>query len=159
MRNHLTKISRQTNSTVMAEKPRRDNFKQSVIDILFKRSGGKCCMCRATTFGPHTGRHDKFQNIGQAAHISAAAPGGPRYDPKMAAEERTSAKNGMWLCSNCHSQIDRDTDRFTLTALRKIKRDAEDRARKEVGVADIVSSLLNGSLRSLPTVSPGLECG
>ena len=107
-------------------------------------------MCRATTFGPHTGRHDKFQNIGQAAHISAAAPGGPRYDPKMAAEERTSAKNGMWLCSNCHSQIDRDTDRFTLTALRKIKRDAEDRARKEVGVAD-VSSKENISL-SLPTV-------
>ena len=127
-------------ATGVVEKPRRDNFKQSVIDILFKRSGGKCCMCGATTFGPHTGRHDKFQNIGQAAHISAAAPGGPRYDRKMAAEERTSAKNGMWLCSNCHSQIDRDTDRFPLPVLRKIKREAEERARKEVGVA-VVSSL------------------
>ena len=126
----------------MAGVSRRDNFKQSVIDILFKRSGGKCCKCGATTFGPHTGRQDKFQNIGQAAHISAAAPGGPRYNTRMTPEERTSAKNGMWLCSNCHSQIDRDTERFTLAALRGIKREAEDRARKEVGVASIVSLLL-----------------
>ena len=122
--------------------PRRDNFPLSVINILSRRSGGKCCRCGAATFGPHTGRHDKYQNIGQAAHIAAAAPGGPRYDPKMAPEERMSLKNGMWLCSNCHSLIDRDTKEFTLQKLRQIKREGEERARHEVGVATIVSSVL-----------------
>lgn len=122
---------------------RRDNFPQSVINILFKRSGGKCCKCGATTFGPHTGRHDKYQNIGQAAHIAAAAPGGPRYDPKMAPEERMSAKNGLWLCSNCHSLIDRDTEAYPLKRLRQIKKEGEERARLEVGVATEVSTITN----------------
>ena len=118
---------------------RRDNFKQSVIDILFKRSGGKCCKCRVSTFGPHTGKYDKYQNIGQAAHIAAAAPGGPRYEKKMAPEERTSAKNGLWLCSNCHSEVDKDSDKFTVIALRRIKKEGEERARREIGVAPVVS--------------------
>lgn len=121
---------------------RRDNFPQSVINILFKRSGGRCCKCGATTFGPHTGRHDKYQNIGQAAHIAAAAPGGPRYDPKMAPEERMSARNGLWMCSNCHSLIDRDTGAYTLKRLRQIKKEGEERARLEVGVATAVSILV-----------------
>ena len=118
---------------------RRDNFPQSVIYILIKRSGGKCCNCGAATFGPHTGRQDKYQNIGQAAHIAAAAPGGPRYDPKMAPEQRMSATNGVWLCSNCHSLVDRDTEQYTLKRLWQIKREGEERARQEVGVASVVS--------------------
>ena len=113
----------------------RDNFSQSVVQILYKRAGGKCCNCGASTFGPHTGRLDKYQNIGQAAHIAAAAPGGPRYNPNMPREERMSAKNGLWLCSNCHSLVDRDTEKFTLAHLKSIKRNGEERARLEVGVA------------------------
>ena len=124
-----------------ARTSRRDNFPQSVIQILFKRSGGRCCKCGATTFGPHTGRLDKYQNIGQAAHIAAAAPGGPRYNPKMQPEERMSVKNGLWLCSNCHSLIDRDTEEFTLPSLRQIKKEGEERARLDVGVATTVSQL------------------
>lgn len=138
---------------------RRDNFTQSVISILYKRSGGKCCMCGATTFGPHTGRLDKYQNIGQAAHLAAAAPGGPRYDPKMAPEDRMSITNGMWLCSNCHSQIDRDTDAYPLKKLREIKKEGEERARQEVGVAYIVS-IYSIYLGNLNAKSPtGFWCG
>ena len=37
-------------------------------------------------------------NLGTAAHICAAAPGGPRYDPNMTREERRSARNGIWMC-------------------------------------------------------------
>ena len=134
----FTKV-KYTCAPLMAAQSRRDNFNQSVINILFKRSGGKCCMCGATTFGPHTGRHDKYQNIGQAAHITAAAPGGPRYDPKMPPEVRMSAKNGIWLCSNCHSLIDRDTKAYPLHKLFQLKKEGEERARQEVGVATVVS--------------------
>ena len=102
--------------------------------ILYKRAGGKCCRCGAATFGPDTNPH-KSVNIGQGAHIAAAAPLGPRYDPKMKAEERSSATNGMWLCSNCHDIIDRDVKEYPTTKLKKMKREAEERARREVGVA------------------------
>lgn len=114
---------------------RRDNFSQSVINILFKRAGGKCCRCHAPTFGPVTNNPNKYRNIGQAAHIAAAAPGGPRFDPHMSTEERTSAANGLWLCSNCHDQVDRDVDEFTTRVLKEMKRKAETRARQEIGVA------------------------
>ena len=116
---------------------RRDNFNQSVIQILYKRAGGRCCKCRAATFGPITNNPNKYRNIGQAAHIAAAAPGGPRYNSEMSIEERTSAANGLWLCSNCHDQVDRDLEEFTVAVLKKMRREAEDSARKEIGIAAV----------------------
>ena len=71
------------------------------------------------------------------AHIAAAAAGGPRYDPKMSADERASASNGMWLCSNCHDTIDRDPATYPTHHLKQMKKEAEDRIRKELGVATI----------------------
>ena len=114
---------------------RRDNFTKSVIEILYKRAGGRCCRCNAATFGPVSNNPNKWRNIGQAAHIAAAAPGGPRYDPRMSAEQRTSASNGLWLCSNCHDVIDRDVAEFPTRVLREVKRQGEDRAKREIGVA------------------------
>lgn len=55
----------------------------------------------------------------------------------MKAEERSSASNGMWLCSNCHDTIDRDPHTYPTHALIRMKKDAEDRVRKELGVATI----------------------
>lgn len=69
------------------------------------------------------------------AHIAAAAPGGPRYDPKMSVEERSGPTNGMWLCSNCHDTIDRDTETYPTAVLKQIKKDAEDRITRELGRA------------------------
>lgn len=71
------------------------------------------------------------------AHIAAAAAGGPRYDPTMTADERSSATNGMWLCSNCHDTIDRDPATYPTPVLKQMKKDAEDRVRKELGVATV----------------------
>lgn len=113
---------------------RRDDFSAKVLMILYKRAGGKCCRCGAATFGPDTNPH-KSVNIGQGAHIAAAAPLGPRYDEKMSPEERSSATNGMWLCSNCHDIIDRDVKEYPTAKLKKMKKEAEDYARREVGVS------------------------
>jgi hypothetical protein len=57
----------------------------------------------------------------------------------MAPEERMSAKNGLWMCSNCHSLIDRDTEAYPLKKLRQMKKEGEERARQEVGMATVVS--------------------
>jgi hypothetical protein len=46
--------------------------------------------------------------IGEAAHISAAAPGGPRFDGSMTPEQRRHCDNGIWMCSNHAFLIDED---------------------------------------------------
>jgi len=117
-----------------AQDTRRDNFTAQVVKILAERSGGKCAICRATTWGPNDSQF-KATNIGQAAHITAAAPNGPRFDPKMSPERRSSALNGMWLCGNCHQKIDKDVNEYPVQKLLKLKQDAEENARKELGVA------------------------
>ncbi|HKV39719.1 MAG TPA: HNH endonuclease, partial [Blastocatellia bacterium] len=75
----------------------RDDFGREVRDLLAKRVGMKCSNpnCRQLTSGPQEDPK-KALNIGVAAHIAAAAPGGPRYDPQMTQEERKSESNGIW---------------------------------------------------------------
>jgi hypothetical protein len=36
---------------------------------------------------------------GIAAHIAAAAFGGPRYDATLTATQRSAAANGIWVCA------------------------------------------------------------
>lgn len=57
-------------------------------------------------------------NIGVAAHICAAASGGPRYDSNMSSDERKSADNGIWLCQSCSKLIDDDVVRYNFGLLR-----------------------------------------
>ena len=118
---------------------RRDNFTAQVVKILAERSGGKCAICRAPTWGPNDCLY-KSTNIGQAAHITAAAPNGPRYDPKMSSERRSSALNGMWLCGNCHQKIDKDVAEYPVKRLQELKKKAEEDAKEELGVAAVQTS-------------------
>lgn len=112
----------------------RDDFSKKTVELLARRSGGKCAICCCTTWGPNDKPYTAT-NIGQAAHIMAAAEGGPRYDPSMSHEMRSSIKNGLWLCSNCHHNVDRNPQSFSIKYLRTLKEQAEERARKELGVA------------------------
>ena len=70
----------------------------------------------------------KTVNIGVAAHIAAAAPGGPRYDDKMTPEERCGIENAVWLCQNCAKLIDNDPPRYTTDLLRRCRRLSEEAA-------------------------------
>ncbi len=71
---------------------------------------------------------DKTINMGVAAHITAAAAGGPRFDVTLTPEQRESASNGIWLCSFCSNLIDKDEARYTVEVRQKWKREAEQRA-------------------------------
>lgn len=67
----------------------RDNFKQRDITKLSQRVALRCSNpdCRVPTAAP--GETELGVNsIGVAAHIHAASPGGPRYDPSMTSLER-----------------------------------------------------------------------
>lgn len=117
----------------------RDEFAQAVKNQLASRTGYKCSnpFCRRTTIGPQLEGSNAI-NIGEAAHICAAAPGGKRYNASMTEEERKSYDNGIWLCRTHAAMIDRDELYFTVEMLQKWKEDAESDAGKELIGQDVV---------------------
>src|SRR5215510_4956839 len=68
--------------------------------------------CCAQTSGPQV-QAGKALNVGVAAHISGAAPGGPRYDTALAPQARADIANGVWLCQTCAKLVDNHPARFT----------------------------------------------
>lgn len=122
----------------------RDDFTKKTIDTLAKRAGGKCSICNCATYGPNDNPY-VATNIGQAAHIAAAAEGGPRYDPAMSSEVRKSLKNALWLCSNCHDKIDRNPESYPVERLLQIKKEAENSARDSLGVPSDRQASINNS--------------
>lgn len=84
-------------------------FPKNTIDILAKRASYRCSNpeCRTNTVGPNADP-TKALIIGEAAHIHAARPNGPRYNATMTDLTRAEITNGIWLCRNCHSKIDKD---------------------------------------------------
>lgn len=88
-----------------------------------------------------------MNNIGVAAHIHAASPGGPRYDQTMSPKQRKSIANALWLCASCASKIDRDTSKYRPELLREWKAQAEQASSTELGkklpeVRDAVEQLV-----------------
>lgn len=111
----------------------RNNFPSTVAALLSKRVAHHCSNlhCRQATSGPQDSPKGSI-NIGVAAHITAASPGGPRYDPSLSADQRRSAENGIWLCQKCSKLIDSDVGRYTVPRLRSWKTEAEEVARVEL---------------------------
>jgi NACHT domain len=111
----------------------RDDFSSKTIETLAKRVGCRCSNpgCRQLTIGPHA-ELTKTVNIGVAAHITAAAPGGKRYDASLSSEQRKAIENGMWLCQNCGKLIDSDEYKYSVELLLSWKCEAERQASLEI---------------------------
>lgn len=105
----------------------RDDFTEKVKVTLAMRAGMKCSLCGKSTSGPHS-NPEKALNIGVAAHISAAATGGPRFDESMQSSLRRSQANGIWLCQNCAKLVDSDESIYTIDMLKALKTSAEKKA-------------------------------
>jgi hypothetical protein len=112
----------------------RDNFPRSVRDKLGRRVANHCSNpeCWIETIGA-TLNGLGILDIGVAAHITAAASGGPRYNAKLSAKQRSSYENGIWLCQNCAKLVDNDRATYNVDVLRKWKVAAEFRANQQVG--------------------------
>lgn len=111
----------------------RDDFLQPIKQQLASRVSYRCSNpeCRKTTIGPNT-EDEKAVNIGVAAHITAAAKGGKRYNPNLLQDERKGFTNGIWLCQNCAKLIDSDEKRYTVQLIRTWKSVAEQLALAEI---------------------------
>lgn len=106
-------------------------------------------------------------SIGVAAHITAASPGGPRFDPNATKQTRSSIHNGLWLCQSCATMIDRDRARFHSVLLRQWKLGAEAEAAVDLNIlpeyraitpAEIRSEITRGEHLSLCALEHELGC-
>ncbi|MBR8239514.1 hypothetical protein [Burkholderia multivorans] len=105
----------------------RDDFSEKVKRAVAARAGWHCSFagCAKLTVGPSEEAPHASANLGEAAHICAASPGGRRYDPNMTPDERAGINNAIWLCSNHAKLIDRDAVTYTAGQLREMKRSHE----------------------------------
>ncbi len=134
----------------------RDDFTERTKLQIAKRAGWLCSFptCRTPTVGATSDGEGEI-NIGTAAHICAAAPGGPRYDENMSPEERSSAKNGIWMCRDHGKAIDSTDPEFTVERLHEWRRQAEIDSWRRVlrdevarGPAVVVDTLLAARIRA-----------
>jgi hypothetical protein len=131
----------------------RDDFEKQTKDTLARRVSYHCSNCWTLTSGPQQ-EPTKTVSIGVAAHITAAAASGPRYDSHLSSQERKSIQNGIWLCQNCAKLIDSDPQRYSADLIRQWKVRAEERAHREISKAGTVpvSSHLAIAYRFIPGV-------
>lgn len=128
---------------------KRDNFSERTRRTIAERVNLICSNpnCRCSTFFPKAGTIDKSANFGVAAHITAASKGGPRFDPSMDQEQRSSARNGIWLCNNCSRIIDVDEERYPPKLLLEWKRFSELEA-----IRNATKSILHGGHSAINTI-------
>lgn len=112
----------------------RDDFSSTTKAALAKRSAFLCAICRAITVGPSAESTRSVSNVGVAAHITAAAPGGPRYDASLTAAARSDITNGIWLCQTHAKLIDDDCVQWTASKLRETKSRHEEYVKRTIGI-------------------------
>lgn len=141
----------------------RDDFSTDTIRRAAERVGYRCSFpgCRKATVGASMESTRKVSNIGVAAHICAAAKGGPRYDENMTPEKRKGIDNCIWLCQTHAKLIDTDEHTYTVELLRQWKDNAEREAAKALANGDYLAEYYkaNGdNLTVLERLFNGMIC-
>lgn len=134
--------------------PSRDDFPIKIRQALALRAGHICSFtdCGQSTAGPSDESQVAVTMVGVAAHIHAAAPGGPRYLASMTTEERSSIENAIWMCAHHSVLIDRDETTYTHELLRRMKSERESSAK--ASVARLTAG--NGTAQELIALGPEL---
>lgn len=116
----------------------RDRVPPAQERVVIARSGDHCAYpeCGLTLTIEAQAAGDRPKATGKVAHIAAASPGGPRYDPTMTEVQRGSADNLIYLCGPHHDAVDSQLDRHTRAFL------VEAKARHEEAVARSVRAAL-----------------
>lgn len=128
-------------------KKNRDEFPAKIVEVLAKRASFVCSNpdCRALTIAPSEIDSEKFIYIGEASHITAASPGGPRYDVSLVGE-RNSIENGIFLCKGCARKIDvNDGIDFPVALLKSWKKQHEEWVRSNLNKSsNSIISIVDG---------------
>lgn len=87
-------------------KKTRSEFSKSTITKLAKRAAYHCSNCQISTLSASESEDEGYSHTGQAAHIIAAALNGPRANIKVMPMEKSSIRNGIYLCQICAKRVD-----------------------------------------------------
>ncbi len=107
-------------------------FSIKVKHTLAQRAAYVCSNpdCQKLTTGPHTDP-GKALITGEACHINAAAESGARFDRCQTNAQRRCISNAIWLCSSCHTTIDKEEKAYPTELLLKWKESNEGCAKQK----------------------------
>ncbi|NOT22816.1 MAG: hypothetical protein HOP22_08820 [Nitrospiraceae bacterium] len=123
-------------------KKNRDEFTEKTKLQIAKRAGWLCSdpSCRRPTIGSNS-VGDSEINLGTAAHICAAAYGGPRYDENQTPAQRRSSDNGIWMCRLHGAAVDAKDSKFTVELLHEWKAQSQKDSWRRVLYDDVPHGL------------------
>lgn len=98
--------------------------------ILWGHSGNRCAFPGCNQELHLSEGTDEKTIVGQECHIEAQSAGGPRYNSMLSEAQIDSYENLILLCSNHHKIIDANPEQYTVTALKKMKADHENKVRR-----------------------------
>jgi hypothetical protein len=117
----------------MLKRKREGDFSQKTIDTLAKRAAYRCSNCKISTLCAAESSDSEHAHIGQAAHIIAAAPNGPRANESSTAKEKGSISNGIYLCQICAKLVDANQGKdYPPERLKRMKEDHERSTRQKI---------------------------
>lgn len=88
--------------------------------LSWMKSDGKCCICKDII-----GRYEDEGFIGEFAHIEDLQQATKRYNPNKLVDELNDESNIMILCPNCHTEIDKHSEKYSTEMLKEIKKEYE----------------------------------
>lgn len=100
------------------------NIKDTVRKKLWGSSAGRCSICNISLTDGAI--------IGEECHIISSKPNGPRHIPNL--EDYDNYKNLIILCANHHKEIDKDTEKYTIDELKRIKNKHERRIAENLDI-------------------------
>lgn len=98
--------------------------------------------------------------VGQICHISAAMPGGERFDPQMTNEQRRSFDNLMLMCYDHHIETNKENE-YPAQRLHQFKKDHEKRFTNiesmiglmQDSIVDVTSAVKSSSIDNLQALN------
>jgi len=103
--------------------------------MLWGRAANRCSICRAELVVEATGQGGEAI-VGDACHIVANSPDGPRGDSTLSEAERNDYSNLILLCKVHHKQIDDQLQEFSVERLHEIKAAHEQWVRESLETFD-----------------------
>lgn len=98
--------------------------------ILWGRAANRCSICLMELVMDASETDDESV-VGEACHIVAHSPDGPRGESELTEEQRDKYSNLILLCSVHHKQIDDQPDEFHVEKLKQIKLEHEKLVREK----------------------------
>ncbi|MDF1541306.1 MAG: hypothetical protein P1Q69_20580, partial [Candidatus Thorarchaeota archaeon] len=97
---------------------------QTDTKYLFALSGGMCAKCKELVI--REGDSGKKVLIAEICHIRGKRPRALRHDPEYSTSKISSRENLIVLCSNCHTEIDKNEEDYSVESIIRLKMEHEE---------------------------------